>query len=315
MCESVDCCLPCREVSHLTPKLQRASNGSPPPMEHSKLHTKAAKGVSFPKELSYPKEVSFPSVPVYIPHSRSMPMEGKSSDPEEDTSGVGTLGTNTLSSTMRSGDSNESARRRESPSSNERRPRADSITAYLYGPDYGSKSQPDLSRALEFEFRDGVSPGVEGREGDTADSKVGSKAGGKVHTGSNSTHSTSTATPVTSAGGLVSSKPSVQSTPAEELSPGSCSELQDGTTAQDLLDGAPHPGVVVPDEYGGTSVEVIEVVANGIDDSGELHQEREELQLLQDQLEQQMKQLQNLEGQVKQKLAGTKGGKVGAEQV
>ena len=309
-------CLFCREVSHLTPKLPRASNDFPSPKERSKQHTKAA------KEATIPKEVSFPSLPVYIPHSRSVPMEGRYSDPEDDTSGVGTLGTNTLSSTMRSGDSNSnvSARRRESPSSIERRPRADSITTYLYGPDYGSKSQPDLSRDAEFEFHDGATPGVgkgEGCKADSEASKEESKASGILLSGSNSTHSGSTTTQVTSTGGQVTSRlmdTSVQRTPPKDLSPQSYSEakkpLHDDSSAQVLLEGMTHPGVVVSDEFGHCSVEVAQVVTSGIDDSGELRQEREELQLLQDQVEQQMKQLQHLEGQAQQKPEGNKREKV-----
>lgn len=249
-------------------------------------------------------------------------MEGRYSDPEDETSGVGTLGTNTLSSTMRSGDSNSnvSARRRESPSSIERRPRADSITTYLYGPDYGSKSQPDLSRDAGFEFHDGATPGVgkgEGRKADSQGSKEESKASGILLTGSNSSHSGSATTQVTSTSGQVTSRlldTSVQRTPPKEPSSQSNSEaknlLQDDSSAQGLLEGMTHPGIVISDEFGLCSVEVAEVVTSGIDDSGELQQERQELQVLQDQLEQQMKQLQHLEGQAQQKPEGNRREKV-----
>lgn len=296
-------------MAHLTPKLQRASGGSSSPKERSKQPPKVAKEVSFQSS----------SVPVRIPHSKSMPMEGKSSDPEDDTSGVGTLGTNTLSSTMRSADSNASTgvQMRESPSSDERRPRVDSFTTYLFGADYGSKSQPDLTRDLEVEFHDGLTAGEEHRHNaDIQSSEVGSEVRGIQHTGFDSTPSTSKVAPVVSTGGQDTARldTSMLDMPANKQAPQAPSELAtpllDDASTQIPLTEAPHPGVVVTDEHGHSNVEVVEVMASGIDDSEDLRREQEELQLLQDQLEQQMKQLQYLGGQTQQKPAGGNRGKV-----
>ena len=298
-------CLPHREVAHLTPKLQRANAGPSSPKERSKQPSKVAKEVSFQST----------SVPVYIPHSKSMPMEDKSSDPEEDTSGVGTLETNTLSSTMRSGDSNTSTgvQRRETPSSGERRPRVDSFTTYLFGADYGSKSQPDLTRSSEVEFYDGMAAGMEhSRNADIQSSEVGSEVGGIRRTGSDSALSTSKTAAAITIGGQDASKLDtsmldtmanmhVLETPSELATP----LLDEGPLAEAL-----HPGVVVTDEHGHSNVEVVQVVASGIDDSEVLRKEEEELQLLQDQLEQEVEQLQYLGGQAQLKPAGGKRSKV-----